>query len=102
MAIKVLPVRMVEPEVRVILHTIAMTEFDRIEKNGEEFVTVAEEYIDIDAVLEDREFFSEPSIYKLESSNMDFNFSDKYINTKEPCNNASIFRLRVRPTPIHV
>lgn len=49
------------PGVRVILHTVAMTEFDKNEKMVEELITVAKKYVDIDAVLEDREFFSEPS-----------------------------------------
>jgi len=60
------------PGVRVILHTVAMTEFDKNEEMIEELITVAEEYVDIDAVLEDREFFNEKSINNLESLNVDY------------------------------
>ena len=60
------------PGVRVILHTVAMTEFDNNEDMIEELITVAEEYIDIETLLEDREFFSEQSINNLESLNVDF------------------------------
>ena len=60
------------PGMRVFLHTVAMTEFSNNEKMVEELITVAKKYVDIEAVLEDREFFNEKSINKLESLEIDF------------------------------
>jgi len=60
------------PGIRVILHTVAMTELDTNEKMVEELITVAKKYVDIKAVLEDREFFNESSINNLESLKVDY------------------------------
>ena len=51
---------------RVTLHTVFMTEFDTNPEMLEKLIEEARKYVEIEAVLLDREFFNEPCIKKLE------------------------------------
>jgi hypothetical protein len=51
---------------RVTLHAVSMTEFSSNENLLEALIKEAQKYVEIEAILLDREFFTEPSTKKLE------------------------------------
>jgi hypothetical protein len=56
-----------EPGARVALHTVFMTELDNNPDMLEKLIRKAQNHVEIEAVLLDREFFNEPCIKKLEA-----------------------------------
>lgn len=58
--------------IRFTLYTVAMTEFTRNTEILEKLIKEARKYVEIKAVLIDREFSNEPSIRKLEELNVKY------------------------------